>query len=391
MGWKVESMEDQKKKFILLWETNQFTTTELCRQFGISRPTGYHIIKRYLEEGWDALEENSRKHFSHPFETDKEVQEAIIRERNKHPRWGARKIRELLFRDPTIPYDGIPSETTVNVIMKKNGLVIPRKRAHRHIENRYPVFDPKTPNEVWSTDFKGKFRLGNREYCNPLTIADSCSRYIFAIEALERADTESCEPIYEKVFREYGLPLYMHADNGAPFGNSVSLRRMTRLAVWFMEIGITPVYSDPGHPEQNGRHERMHRDLKAEATRPAAKTMRGQQIKFKKFCEEYNKVRPHEALDMMTPHERHVRSSREYPRIVRDWDYEKKLRIKMVTVNGAIRWKNDFVMISSALSGKYIGLDEIETGIWMLYYRQGQLGVFSERAMQVYEVEDFKL
>jgi hypothetical protein len=217
------------------------------------------------------------------------------------------------------------------------------------------------------------------------------SRYIFAIEGLERADKEHSKPIFEKIFRENGLPEQMHSDNGPPFGNAVSLRRMTQLSVWLMEIGITPVYSDPGHPEQNGRHERMHRELKAECTRPAGKNLKSQQYKFNRFRIEYNNERPHESLGMKMPGEVHKRSTREYPRIIRDWDYERNIQAKMVTVNGAIRWKNDLIMVSSALSGKYIGLEEIDNGVFRVYYRQVELGIFNENTKRIYEIENFNL
>lgn len=391
MPWRVEGMESQKQKFIRLWELGRFTKTSLCQDFGISRPTGDAIIKRYLEEGWDALNEHSRRHSAHPFTTAPAIEEAIVQLRNQYRYWGARKIRHLLNRNPDIPNSLIPSETTVNNIMKKHGLVVPRKKGRRRLENQYPRFDPEKPNEIWSADFKGKFRMGNREYCNPLTVADSKSRFLFAISGLERADGESCKPILERIFREYGLPEYFHTDNGAPFGNAVSFRRMTRLSVWLMEIGIIPVYSDPASPQQNGRHERMHRDLKAEATRPPGRNLREQQKKFDSFRETYNTIRPHEALQMLTPAEVHVRSKREYPLIIRDWDYPSGLKAKMVTVNGAMRWGKNFVMISTALSGKYVGLEELEDGIWGVYYRQVPLGYFGERSMQIYELTGFNL
>jgi transposase InsO family protein len=391
MGWKVESMKTQKQKFILLYETGKFTLSSLCRDFGISRPTGYAILKRYEEDGWDALEERSRRHKRHPNQTPQKVEDAIISERKKHTRWGARKIIILLHRDLKIPKGEIPSETTVNNIMKKHGLVISRKKNRRRIENQHLIFDPAEPNEICSSDFKGRFKMGNGVYCHPLTIADSKSRYLFAIKALERYDTESCKMVFERVFREYGLPLQMHTDNGSPFANSMSLRRMTRLSVWFMELGITPVYSDPGHPEQNGRHERMHRELKAESTRPPGATLRSQQRKFDRFLEEYNNVRPHEALDMRTPAEVHIRSSRDYHGIISDWAYDKDLKVKMVTNNGAMRWGEHFVMISTALTGKYIGMEGIEDGLWRVYYRHVELGIFCERTMRVYDVNEFNL
>jgi transposase InsO family protein len=391
MAWKVENMKSQKQKFILLYETGKFTLSALCRDFGISRPTGYAILKRYEEEGWEALEVRSRRHNSHPNQTSKEVEEAIISERKRHPRWGARKIMILLSRDLGFSKNEIPSETTVNNIMKKHGLTILRKKNRRRIENQYPIFDPVEPNEVWSADFKGKFRMGNGVYCHPLTIADSKSRYLFGIKGLERPDTESCKPVFERVFREHGLPLELHTDNGSPFGNSMSLRRITMLSAWFMDLGITPVYSDPGHPEQNGRHERMHRELKADATRPPGATFRSQQRKFDRFLEEYNNIRPHEALDMRTPAEVHICSKREYPGIIRDWCYDKNLRTRMITANGAMRWGHGFVMISSALLGKHVGLEEIEDGLWRVYYRHVELGIFCERTMRVYDVNEFNL
>jgi len=272
-------MQLQKKKFITLWETGRVTKTYLCKEFGISRPTGDAIIKRYQEVGWDALEEQPRRHKSHPFTTTKTIEDAIINERKAHSNWGGRKIRVLLLR--TYEEAEVPPETTVNNILKKHGLTVPRKPPRRKLVKRSePTFDPQLPNQIMSADFKGKFRMGNGQYCNPLTIADSYSRFLFAIVGLERPDTESSKPIFERVFREYGLPYQLHTDNGPPFGNAASLRRMTMLSVWIMELGITPVYSDPASPQQNGRHERMHRDLKAEATRPPGSSMVAQQRKF---------------------------------------------------------------------------------------------------------------
>lgn len=390
MTWKEQSMEDQKQQFILLWKTGKFTMTSLCREFGITRPTGYKIIERYEKEGWEALREQSRCHWSHPNQTPQEMVDAIVEIRTKYPRWGARKVCAILEREWDI--DSIPHHSTVNAIMKRNGLTVPRRKAIRRISNNFPVFNPVKPNEIWSADFKGKFRMGNTVYCHPLTIADSMSRYLFAIKGMENPTTEGAKPIFERVFRENGLPLQLHTDNGAPFGNALSLRRMTRLSVWVMEIGVTPVYSDPGHPEQNGRHERMHRDLKAAATRPPAGCMVSQQKVFDRFIREYNFERPHEALDMKTPSKVHVRSNREYPRVIRDWDYAREITPRYVSGNGAIRWgSNDWIMISTALSGKYVGMEEVAEGLWKLYYRHVELGYFEERSKKVYEIEDIDL
>lgn len=390
MAWKVASMERTKQSFILLYQTDKFTMTELCNQFGISRPTGYKILERFALEGWDALEERSRAHHRHPLQTSEAIEEALIAERKKHPRWGARKLIVLVQR--SMPDAVLPCESTVNNILKKHGLVVPRRAARRRIINQYPEFDPVEPNEIWSADFKGKFRLGNQQYCNPLTIADSFSRFVFAIQGLQYCRAEDCIPIFEKAFREYGLPQWMHTDNGPPFGASNALRRLSHLAVWFMDHGITPVYSDPGHPEQNGRHERMHRDLKAEVTRPAAHSMRAQQRKFDQFRAEYNEVRPHEALSMKTPNMVHKPSKLEYTKRVQAWAYPTGMRQKLVTVNGALRWKLvGQVMVSTALANRFVGLDPIEDGVWLVYYRHVPLGVFSERTMRVYGLEEYQL
>ena len=363
MAWGAVSMINQKQKFIALWESHTMKMKDLCTLFKISRPTGYAIVERYEEEGWDALLERSRRHFNHPLKTSKSIEEYLVGDREKHPRYGCRKLRYMLHRDHGVPEEELPSETTVNNILKRNGLIAVQRKALRRIRNQYPYFDPQEPNEIWSADFKGKFRLGNKSYCYPLTIADSKTRLILAIEGLEKADTDHSKPIFEKVFSEYGLPEFLHTDNGAPFGNSMSLRRMTRLSVWLMDLGVTPVYSDPAHPEQNGRHERMHRELKAEVTRPASNTLKAQQHRFDRFREEYNTVRPHEALEMKTPAEVHKSSERVYTRKVQEWSYEKSLQTRLVTVNGAIRWNVErFVMVSTALSGRYVGVEEVDNG-----------------------------
>ena len=390
MAWKVDSMENLKEKFILLFQTGQFTMVELCRQFGISRPTGYAILKRYQEEGWDALGERSRRHRGHPNQTPRAIEEAILTERGKHPRWGARKLLVLLER--AMPDTDLPCESTVNNILKKHGKVTPRKKNRRKIINKYPYFDPQEPNLLWSADFKRKFRMGNWDYCNPLTIADSCSRYLLAIYGLEYCRAEDCKPVFERVFREHGIPEQIHTDNGPPFGSWNSLRRMSSLAVWFMDVGVVPVYSDPGQPQQNGRHERMHKDLKAEATRPPGSGMKSQQRKFDVFRKEYNDIRPHEALMMKTPNEVHRRSKREYPRRVQEWVYPSGMTMKLVTVNGALRWKSEgLIMISTALASRYVGLEPVDDGIWIVYYRDVPLGVLSERTKRVYELEDYRL
>ena len=277
----------------------------------------------------------------------------------------------------------LPAISTGNLILKDAGLCQKRRRVRR-IEPIHPVFDPQSPNEIWSADFKGQFRMRNSAYCYPLTIADSYSRYIFAAQGMSHPSFSGCKPVFRAVFREFGLPEQIHTDNGAPFGCTWSLARLTHLSVWFMELGILPVYSDPAHPEQNGRHERMHRELKAEATRPPGYDLRSQQRKLNRFVKEYNEWRPHKALELKTPQQVHVCSNREYPEQIESWDYPRSMKVKRVCRNGAIRWVSGaWVSVSSTLIERYIGLEEIAEGLHRIYYRSFLLGYFDEKLLRI--------
>lgn len=288
---------EQKIEFICEWRTGKHTITELCRSFGISRPTAYKIITRFEEMGYEGLRETSRTPRSHPNKTDQKVVNGILELKEKHRLWGAKKIRKLMFND--YPDDIIPSVVTVHNILKKHGLVSPQKRLRR-VKPIYPIFDPKECNEVWSADYKGKFLMGNKIYCHPLTIADSKSRFVFTAKGHYKENLQSAKAEFTRVFRKYGIPKQMHTDNGSPFGSVAAIQRFTRLSYWFIELGIMPVFSDPAHPEQNGRHELMHRDLKASCAKPSAYDLKAQQRRLNRFVKEYNHVRPHEALDMET-------------------------------------------------------------------------------------------
>ncbi|MCG8411909.1 MAG: IS481 family transposase [Bacteroidales bacterium] len=308
MTWKESTKMDQKIEFINEWRSG-ISIAELCREFEISRPTAYKYIKRYQEEGIAGLEEKSRIHQDHPAKTPSDIEERILFYRKNHSRWGGKKIWKCLHRD--FSAEQIPSVTTVNRILKRNGLVTSRKR-RRKVKAVHPIFDPQACNEVWSADFKGKFKLGNQRYCHTLTIADSYSRFIFSAKGLYGEKFEPTMLEFRKIFNEYGMPLQIHTDNGSPFGAVQAVKRLTRLAVWFIELGIEPVYSDPASPQQNGRHERMHQDLKQEATRPPGYSLRAQQRKLNKFVNEYNYERPHEAIGLETPGSIHEYSPRPF-------------------------------------------------------------------------------
>ena len=377
MPWKETTTMEQKVEFICEWLTEKYTITELCNAFEISRPTGYRLIHCYEKLWIEGLLDQSKAPRNHPNRTKDEVEKRILHLKEKHPRWGAKKIHKLLFNDFTA--DHIPSVVTVHNILSRHGLVCPQKRLRR-VKPVFPIFDPQQCNEVWSADYKGKFLMGNKKYCHPLTIADSRSRYVFTAKAHYREDFKSAKTEFTRVFRRYGLPKQIHTDNGVPFGFVSSIQRFTRLSYWFIDLGILPVFSDPAHPEQNGRHERMHRDLKAACALPSAYDLKSQQRKLNHFVKEYNYVRPHEALEMETPAKIHKQSTQPFPDRIRTYDYPAHMKVMNVTQNGSVRWKSYFwVYMSRGLIGKQVGAEELGNGIWKVFYRNIFLGYFNEK------------
>jgi len=367
---------DQKIEFVNEYNSGLYTLSELCRAFEISRPTAYKIIRRYRKEGVKGLENYSRAPQKHPNQTNEEVELKIIAYRKAHRTWGARKIRKLLEQD--FDLDQIPSTVTVNNIIKRNGLILPRKKIRR-VKPVYPIFDPDMPNQIWSADYKGKFKMGNGKYCHPFTVADSKSRYLFIAKAHHRENYKNVKAALRSVFKEHGLPEQFHTDNGSPFGSTRAIARFSRLSYWLIDLGIYPVFSDPGKPQQNGRHERMHRDLKACCTKPPSYNLRTQQRKLNSFVKEYNEIRPHDALDLETPTSVHKRSRRNYPDKQRPYEYQYPLKAFYVTHNGALRWNSYYwVYMARGLAGKHVGLEELGQGIWRVFYRDIFLGYFDE-------------
>jgi transposase InsO family protein len=377
MPWKVTTTMEQKVEFICEWLTQKYTITELCRAFGVSRPTAYKMITRYENSGIEGLKEKRKSPRNHPNKTKESVEKNILGLKERYPRWGAKKIRRLLFN--VCDEKDIPSVVTVHNILSRNGLVSPQKRLRR-VKPVYPIFDPKQCNEVWSADYKGKFLMGNKIYCHPLTIADSKSRFLFAAKGHYKENLKSAKAEFKRVFRKYGIPQQIHTDNGSPFGSVRAIQRFTQLSYWFIELGIMPVFSDPSHPEQNGRHERMHRDLKAACAKPSAYDLKAQQRRLNHFVKEYNCVRPHEALGMETPASVHGFSNRPFPERIPRFDYGARMKVMKVTQNGAMRWKSYYwVYLTAALKGKYVGAVEMGNGIWKVFYRNVFLGFFDEK------------
>jgi len=381
MPWQERSAMEEKASFIFEWESGESTVSALCESFGISRTLAYRYIGRYLDHGRAGLLEQSRAPRRVWNRTAQDLEQAVIELRRKKPRRGALKLHQLLREQ--FGRRPVPAVSTIELILKRHGLVKKRRRVRR-IRETHPIFQADGPNEIWSVDFKGEFRMGNLRYCYPLTVMDTYSRYVLAVVGMHRPTFEGTKAVFQALFERYGLPKQIHSDNGEPFASAVSLSRLTRLAVWFMELGIVPVYSDPAHPEQNGRHERMHEELKAEATRPPAYSLGPQQRKFNAFRQEYNEERPHQALGQRRPREFYRASHKRLPARIRPWKYPQGIVVKYVCRNGAIRWGfGKWVMVSTTLAARYVGLEEMAEGKWRVFFRDTLIGYLDEAILRI--------
>lgn len=364
MPWGETTVLDDRIRFIAMYLDDQLSFTLLCREFGISRKTGYKYVERYDQYGPEGLHDFSRAPHSHLNAVCDALQQQIVTLKGQHPSWGPRKIRVLLA-DFAAP---LPAASTVGAILKQNGLVTPRKRRHR-ASPTVPanLTQPQAPNDVWCADFKGHFGLGNRNRCYPLTITDAHSRTLLRCQALSSTNTDAVKPIWIGAFLEYGLPAVIRTDNGSPFASN-GLAGLSRLSVWWIKLGIIPQRIQPAHPQQNGSHERMHRTLKAEATQPAQVNIAAQQRVFDKFKDEYNNIRPHEALGQRTPASIYVSSARTYPQCEPRIEYPSGMDVRRVRSNGEIRWHGDLLYVSESLVGEYIALDQFDDRCRVLYF-----------------------
>ena len=361
MPWSETTLMSERLCFIADLERNLYSMTELCERHGISRKTGYKWADRYVAKGVDGLKDRSRAPKRCPHRTEDRVVEALVEARGKHPRWGPRKLLAYLRkRRPNWPW---PATSTAGEILKRHGLVEPRqrRRPRRHLGR--PKIDVTSPNDLWSGDFKGEFLTGDRRYCYPLTVADRCSRYLLGCEGQLSTAHAGAKPVFERLFREKGLPKAILSDNGSPF-SSTALAGLSRLSVWWIKLGIEPLLIEPGHPEQNGAHERMHRTLKAETTRPPETDLAAQQRRFDAFREEFNEERPHEALGQQTPAERYQPSPRPYPDRVPEVEYPGHWEVRRVGRRGQMKWQGQEVFVTKVLMNERVGLEEIEDGIW---------------------------
>ena len=381
MGWKGVTIMDQRVRFIAEYLRDYFSFSELCLQFNISRKTGYKWIERYEQEGPSGLKDKSRRPHSCPYETDDEITEAIVQARMKHPTWGPKKLLEIL----TARYSDLPAISTAADILKRNGLIPTSKRRLRRKHPGCPQAIANKPNDIWSADYKGHFKMRNSLYCYPLTVCDMRSRYLLGCHAHEAISLQETRRHFTRLFQEYGLPERIRTDNGVPFASN-ALARLSTLSVWWVKLGIYPEQIEPGKPQQNGKHERMHRTLKKEATIPPEKNLSAQQERFDHFRKEYNVERPHEALGMKTPSAIYVPSPRKMPKKIDHFDYPYHFEVRRVSRNSGIRWRHRWVQVSSTLAEEYIGFEEIEDGIHNVYFCELLIGRFVEKIMKIEDV-----
>ncbi|SKB26684.1 integrase core domain-containing protein [Sphingopyxis flava] len=344
--------------------------SELCREFGISRKTGYKIFNRYQDHGLDALTDRSRRSVRYANQLPEPIERMIVRAKQDKPHWGARKIRELLVR--RLAGDvRIPARSTIHAVLDRHGLVQRMRRRKRATGT--PLSQGARPNDLWCVDFKGEFMLGNGRYCYPLTATDHASRYLLLCDALESVREDLAFPAFEQLFKERGLPAAIRSDNGVPFASPNGLYNLSRLAVWRLRLGIEIERIKPGRPQQNGRHERMHLTLKKEATRPAGANFLQQQAKFDAFTAEFNNERPHEALGMKVPADCYQPSARDYHGLP-ELTYPLHDKDVIVTSCGRICMHRKKINISTVLAGQRLGIKEIDEGIWLVSFMHYDLG-----------------
>ena len=376
MPWRESSPMNEKTQFIGDYLRGTFNVTELCDAYGISRKTAYKWIDRYVTQGPAGLEDRERSPWRCPHKTPADMEQTICEVRRRHPSWGGRKIRRrLIDKEPKVPW---PASSTINDILKRNGFIRETRRRNRvgHPGKPQPHMD--APNDTWTADFKGHFKTRNGVYCYPLTVADGHSHFLLGCQALLSTDIARSKPVFTRLFKDYGLPVRIRTDNGAPFA-AHALGRLSKLSAWWIRVGIYPEFIEPGKPQQNGRHERMHKTLKAETTRPPAANYKAQQRKFNAFRNEFNTIRPHEALDMDTPAVVYHPSTRPMPNKLIPLEYPDRFIKRLVSTNGGIRWKSWHVPVSTACAGEYVGLEDIDEGLYNVYFGPLKLGRLWEK------------
>ena len=371
---------EEKLRFVFEYQRDGLSMVDLCERFGISRETGYVWLRRYRERGWQGLLELNRAAHQHPNRTATEIEDRVLTLREAHMRWGPRKLKRVLETEE--PGRVWPATSTIGEMVKRAGLVVPRKKRRKTSPYTEPLAHAVEANRVWCADFKGWWRTEDGTRIDPLTITDAWSRYLLRCQTVEKTDTERVRAVFEAAFREYGLPHAIRTDNGPPFA-STAIAGLSRLAVWWIKLGIVVERIEPGKPQQNGRHERMHRTLQEAVAMPPARDRWTQQRAMHQFRREYNEVRPHEALGMKTPASVYGPSSREYPRWIPEVEYPETMKVCQIKHKGHFRWKQRDVFLTEVLWGERIGLLPVDDRWFTIYFAHLPLARFDSRLRQV--------
>jgi transposase InsO family protein len=368
---------DERLQFVRDAMRDRFTMSELCARYGVSRRIGYKWLARYDAEGRRGLVDRSRAPRHCPHKVATAIAELLVAERKAHPHWGARKLLKVLAtHHPRV--QGWPAASTAADLLARRGLVQRRQRRRPHLHPG--VIRPTTvaPNDLWTADFKGQFRTGNGLYCYPLTIADQHTRFLLTCHGLLSTQTVTARPVFERAFREYGLPIAIRTDNGVPFATQ-AIHGLSYLNVWWMRLGILHQRIRPGCPQENGAHERMHRTLKRQAIKPVRATCAAQQKNFDAFRREYNTERPHERLNQETPASVYRASPRPYPDRLPPLEYPGHFLVKKITTGGTFRFRSRLLYLANAMVDQHIGLEETDDGVWAIHFSTILLATFDER------------
>ena len=386
MPWERATVTEQKVEFVREYysrvKTKEISMRELCNAYGISRKGGYASIAAFEASGWPGLAGKSRAPHSGQHWAEPEVIQAVLDTREEFPEWGAKKI--VAYLSDLEPDRNWPVASVAHEWIRKAGMVRPRARTRRFSHpGRPPSVVIDRPNQQWSVDFKGHFRTQDRRYCYPLTVFDSFSRYVLGCKALPSPSFDLTWPVFVRLFREFGLPEAILSDNGPPF-SSMSVRHLSRLAVLWIRLGISPLLIDPGKPQQNGRHERMHRDLKAIACANPSSTCTSQQLQFNHFLYRFNQLRPHEALGQTPPARSYQPSPRPYPRRIPQVSYPAGLEIRRVRSSGEIKWAGQWFFLSDSLVGETVAFELVDNDCWIIKYTTLELGYYSGREKKLH-------
>jgi putative transposase len=383
MPWKECHVVDERLRFIARVLDGE-KMAGLCAEFGISRKTGYKIYDRYKDCGLQGLTDRSRRPYRHANQLPMPIEKVIVTLKREYPGWGAPKIRERLRR--RWPDIHCPAISTVHAVLDRHGLVTRRRRRRVHAEGT-ALSRPIQPNALWCADYKGEFMLTDRRYCYPLTITDFASRYLLSCDALLTTRETFAFSVFERTFKDFGLPTAIRTDNGIPFASPQALYGLSKLSVWWLRLGIQIERIKPGHPEQNGRHERMHLTLKTEATKPAAANVLQQQARFDAFLTRYNQERPHQALGMRMPAELYTRSRHPY-RGLGELDYPFHDWTAVVTHCGRICYKRRKINLSQVFAGQKVGVTQVDDHLWLVSFMTYDLGYFDDETCRLEPIEN---